>query len=160
MQTDSESSWQIPGWIKHAQTLLDSYRHWLGHELVDRNGSHESQSQRLFHADFIVVSHTADKDPLLSYANAAALNLWEMDVNTLLKTPSRLTAEPVHRDERARLLTQSATHGYVNDYSGIRISATGRRFRIEKATIWNLIDESGNFAGQAATFRHWHTLDG
>ncbi|REJ87351.1 MAG: MEKHLA domain-containing protein [Planctomycetota bacterium] len=152
-------TWQQHGWIEHTQRLLDSYRQWLGRELTDRSGSVEKQAERLFQSPFIVVSHTADDDPILSYANEAALRLWETDVSTLLRTPSRLTAEPVHRDERARLLEQTATHGYVDDYSGVRISFSGRRFRIFRATVWNLVDDAGKLAGQAATFQHWQYLD-
>lgn len=33
-----------------------------------------------------------------------ALALWEMDLSTLTSTPSRLTAEPMERAERQRLL--------------------------------------------------------
>jgi hypothetical protein len=75
------------------------------------------------------------------------------------RTPSRLTAEPVHRDERSRLLAQTHQHGYVDNYSGIRISKTGRRFRIEQAIVWNLTDPTGNHRGQAATFSRWTLLE-
>jgi hypothetical protein len=88
----------------------------------------------------------------------AALGLWEMPIETLLKTPSRLTAEPVHRDERARLLERTSRDGYVDDYRGIRISSTGRRFEIDRATVWNLVDATGQRVGQAATFSDWRFL--
>jgi hypothetical protein len=96
---------------------------------------------------------------MLDYGNEAALRLWEMDLATLLATPSRLTAEPVHRSERERLLQRTKRNGFVNDYQGVRISASGQRFRIEQATVWNLFDEQGNHRGQAATFSDWHMLD-
>jgi hypothetical protein len=105
-----------------------------------------------------VVAHGTGPDPLLTYANAAALKLWEMDPDTLIRTPSRLTAEPVHRDERARLLERTSRDGFVDDYSGVRISKTGRRFMIERAIVWNLDDESGTVLGQAATFDRWTPL--
>jgi hypothetical protein len=81
-----------------------------------------------------------------------------MAPDTLVRTPSRLTAEPVHRDERARLLERTSREGFVDDYSGVRISKTGRRFMIEKAIVWNLDDESGQALGQAATFDRWTPL--
>ena len=37
-------------------------------------------------------------------------------------------------------------------------SATGRRFQIEQATVWNLIDEQDAIHGQAATFDRWTDL--
>jgi hypothetical protein len=113
----------------------------------------------LFEAPFVVVSHGTQADPILSYGNQAALELWQMDLETLLRTPSRLTAEPVHRDERARLLERTTWDGYADDYSGIRVSATGRRFRIHQAVVWNLIDAEERRVGQAATFSAWEWLD-
>ena len=143
----------------HVQLLLDSFARLLGRELISRQGSAEAQAERLFQAPFVVVSHGTEADPILNYGNAAALALWEMDHATLTRTPSRLTAEPVHRDERARLLERTRRDGYVDDYAGIRISRTGRRFRIEQAIVWNLVDAAGIHRGQAATFDRWTPLD-
>jgi hypothetical protein len=143
----------------HVQLLLDSFARLLGRELISRSGSIEEQAERLFRAPFVVVSHGTEADPILNYGNAAALALWEMDFATLTQTPSRLTAEPVHRDERARLLERTRRDGYVDDYAGIRISSTGRRFRIEQAVVWNLVDAAGVHRGQAATFDRWTPLE-
>ena len=147
-----------PAWIDHTQILLDSYRHWLGCELVPRDGDLADQARRLFDAPFIVVSHGTQDDPILNYGNQAALDLWQIDIPTLLTTPSRMTAEPLHRDERARLLDRTRREGYADDYSGIRIATSGRRFRIEQAVVWNLRGPAGEHAGQAATFSHWTWL--
>ena len=144
----------------HVRLLLDSFARLLGRELISRSGSIEEQAERLFHAPFVVVSHGTEADPVLNYGNAAALALWEMDFATLAQTPSRLTAEPVHRDERARLLERTRRDGYVDDYAGIRISSTGKRFRIERAVVWNLVDAAGVRRGQAATFDRWTPLAG
>lgn len=145
-------------WCEHTQLLLDSYRRWLGTELVSREGTPDDQLQRLFEANFVVVSHGTQADPILNYGNRTALTLWEMDIATLTSTPSRMTAEPVHRDERARLLERTTRNGYVDDYQGIRISSTGKRFRIEQAIVWNLVDRYGTYRGQAATFEKWTPL--
>lgn len=148
-----------PAWVEHTQTLLRSYRHWIGEELIDRSGSPEAQAERLFEANFVVVSHGTQDDPILNYGNRVALELWELDIPTLLRTPSRMTAEPLHRDERARLLERTTRDGYVDDYRGIRISSSGKRFEIHRATVWNLVDESLHRVGQAATFSDWTRLD-
>jgi hypothetical protein len=145
--------------VAHVQLLLDSFARLLGRELMSRDGSLEEQAERLFHAPFVVVSHGTEADPILNYGNAAALALWQMDFATLTRTPSRLTAEPVHRDERARLLERTLRDGYVDDYAGIRISSTGKRFRIEQAVVWNLVDAAGIRHGQAATFDRWTPLE-
>ena len=140
------------------QLLLDSFARLLGRELIPRSGSAAEQAERLFQAPFVVVSHGTQADPVLNYGNAAALALWEMTAEELCRTPSRLTAEPVHRDERARLLERTRRDGYVDDYAGIRVSKTGKRFRIEQAIVWNLTDAAGVHRGQAATFDRWTWL--
>jgi len=143
----------------HSALLLDSHRRLLGRELLGRSGDAAEDAKRLFEAPFVVVSGGAEDDQILNYGNAAALRLWEMDWDTLVRTPSRNTAEPMHRAERAAFLARVREHGFVNDYSGIRISKNGRRFRIQQATVWNLVDPTGAFAGQAATFGSWKFLE-
>ncbi len=144
-----------PEWI---QWLLDSHTLWLKRELIDRSGDVEAQSERLFQAPFVVVSHADSEDPILNYGNRQALDLWEMTWAEFTATPSRLTAEPVNREERARVLERVAAHGFVTDYRGVRISRTGRRFLVEQATVWNVVDEQGTKRGQAATFSRWTPL--
>lgn len=137
----------------HVRLLLSSFRHFVGRDLLADAADDVALAQRLFEADFVLVSHDALPDPVLSYGNAAALRLWETDWESLTAMPSRKTAEPAHRDERARLLRATEEHGFIDDYAGIRISATGRRFRIENAIIWNLVDATGARVGQAAMFK-------
>ena len=138
--------------------LLDSHALWLKRELIDRTGSLDEQSRRLFLAPFVVVSHAESEDPILNYGNQRALDLWEMTWAEFTASPSRLTAEPVNREERARTLHQVATHGFIADYRGVRISRTGRRFLVERATVWNVLDGDGNKRGQAASFSEWTAL--
>ncbi len=149
----------VIGDASHAVMLLDSFARHLGRELVARRGTDAEQAERLFVAPIVVVSHGTEADPVLNYGNAAALALWEMTWEELTRTPSRLTAEPVHRDERARLLSRTREQGYVDDYSGVRISKSGKRFRIAQAIVWNLVDATGAPCGQAATFDHWKPLE-
>ena len=138
--------------------MLDSFARLLKRELISRAGSAAEQSRRLFEAPFVVVAHGTQTDPILDYGNATALALWEIDLADFLQLPSRLTAEPVHRDERARMLERTRMHGYIDDYQGIRVTAHGRRFRITSAIVWNLQSSTGQPAGQAATFSHWDWL--
>lgn len=147
------------GWPELLQILLDSFQHRLGRELVLRSGDPSEDARRVYEAPFVVVSHNNAADPILTFGNLAALKLWEMNVEIFRQTPSRMTAEPMHRDERARLLERTTRDGYVDDYQGIRISSSGRRFQIEQAIVWNLHDPAGEYVGQAATFDHWTFLD-
>lgn len=157
--TTSPEPWARPDWVARADLLLDSFARLLGRDLVAPEGSAVARAERLYRAPFVVVAHGVEADPILTYGNAAALALWEMDADAFTRTPSRLTAEPMHRDERARLLERTTRDGYVDDYAGIRISRSGRRFRIEQAIVWCLADASGTPRGQAATFGRWTRLD-
>ena len=142
-------------WIRW---LLDSYAFWLKRELIDRTGTLEEQSERLYCSPFVVASHAKTEDPILNYGNRQALALWEGTWEEFTTIPSRLTAEPMNQAERARMLAQVATQGFITDYQGIRISRTGRRFRVQQATVWNILDNHETIQGQAATFSRWEPL--
>ena len=149
-----------PLWLKEPilswiALVLDSYVHWTGVELLNRVGPRREQAQCLFSAPFVLASHGIETDPILNYGNAQALQLWEMNWQEFVATPSRVTAEPVNQAERARMLHQAATQGWIRNYRGVRISKTGKRFLVEQATVWNVIDQHRHKVGQAATFSTW-----
>lgn len=143
---------------RHARRLADSHRRWTGRDLVPPEADSRELARKLFNAPFVLVSHGTEADPVLNYGNATALALWEMSWEQLTSTPSRFTAEAPNREERARLLAEVTQNGFISNYAGVRISRTGRRFRIAQATVWNLIAEDGSPAGQAATFGQWEFL--
>ncbi len=109
----------------------------------------------LFRAPFVLLSHGTEADPVLNYGNAAALKLWEMTWDQFTGTPSRLTAEPMERSQREKLLIDAKEKGYSDGYYGIRISSVGRRFEIRNVLLWNVVDEQGIYRGQAAVFSEW-----
>jgi len=143
----------------HGAELLRTYHQRTGCHLIEPCGDAQREARMLFEAPFAVISGGAEGDQILNYGNKTAMNLWEMDWETLTRTPSRLTAEPMHRDERAEFLRSDRERGLIDDNSGIRISSKGRRYRIGQATGWNVTDTLGNYAGQAATFSNWEFLD-
>lgn len=100
----------------------------------------------------VVLCHDTSPDPVFVYANRAARDLWEMP---LAGMPSRLSAPPEERAERAAAL---ASETVVRGYTGIRVAASGRRFRILDATVWPVVDDDGVVWGQAATFQHTEPL--
>lgn len=160
MATNSNKPSKINGYLqRHVRLLLDSFHHWTGKNLLHQDLPGNEQARELFYAPFVVLSHDSTSDPLLNYANEAGLHLFDVNWKELIALPSRFTAETLHRDERARLLRRVTKHGYIDDYSGVRISRAGRRFLIEQATVWQVRDEQGTPYGQAATFSRWHFLD-
>jgi hypothetical protein len=143
---------------EHAGLLINSYRHWTGHDLVDPGLSAAEQARALYEAPFVVASHCTGEDPVFNYANRAALALFETGWPDFVSMPSRLSAEPMERAQRAQFLGSVGRRGFIDDYGGIRISTNGRRFRIRGATVWNLVDTHGAPAGQAVMFRDWEYI--
>lgn len=139
---------------RRIRLIAESYRHWSGRPLVS-GGDLVAELQR---APLAVVAHGTEADPIFFFGNRVALELFEMDDDAFTRLPSRLSAEPLLREDRARLLARVSRDGLITDYAGVRISATGRRFRIENASVWNLIDADGKAAGQAAAFAQWTFL--
>jgi hypothetical protein len=154
----SNSIWQSESGRVHAELLVRSLRQWTGRDLLPPGTPAADMAERLFHAPFVLVSHGTEADPVLNYGNASALALWELSWEEFTRTPSRYTAEAPDREERARLLAQVTANGFIDNYSGVRISRTGRRFRIAQATVWNLVTPTGQAAGQAAMFSHWEFI--
>ncbi len=135
--------------------IADSLRRVTGKELVDPRGD---VADRLWELPAVVLAHGTEDDPLFFYGNRAALDLFEVTAAELIRMPSRLSAEPVARDERARLLARVSADNFISDYSGVRIAKSGKRFAIERATVWNLLTETGSIEGQAACFADWKVL--
>ncbi|MFM7867657.1 MAG: MEKHLA domain-containing protein, partial [Planctomycetaceae bacterium] len=113
--TEPQQIWQTSEWLQQAQLMLDSWKRLTGNELLERSDDPLDEARRLYHAPFVVVSHGTQADPILNYGNLAAQQLWEMDALTLTSTPSRLTAEPMHRDERAEMMARAQRDGFVDD---------------------------------------------
>jgi MEKHLA domain len=142
----------------HVDLLRRSLRYWTGRDLVAPSSSPEEAARQIFHAPFVVLSHGSGPDPVLTYGNRTALELFELSWAELTRMPSRLTAEAPDREDRERLLAKVRAQGFVDDYAGVRVSSTGRRFWVHGATVWNLMDAGGHLCGQAATFSAWRHL--
>ncbi len=140
--------------------ILDNHRRLFGQDLV-MNVDSGDPVEALFEAPRVVLSALgpAGTDHIFNYANRTALSAFETTWDQLIGLPSSQSAEPIHRDERRRLLDEVTSQGFIEDYCGIRISRIGRRFRIQRATVFNLLDGTGAYVGQAATFADWEPID-
>jgi hypothetical protein len=134
----------------------ESFERLTGRPLL---GATAWSAEALWAAPLAVLAHGAEADPILFYGNRLGLELFEVTPEELVRMPSRLTAEAPERAERAQLLEAVSRRGFIDDYAGVRISAAGRRFRIEQATVWSLTDGAGVYCGQAAAFGRWTRLD-
>lgn len=131
--------------------LLHSYHVLLEQPLIEMSGMNPAAS--LFEFPLPVVAHNTAEDPLFVFANRAALSWFEMRWGDFINMPSRYSAEPDNRAKRQAMLARVSKHGYIDDYSGVRISASGKRFAISHSVIWNVVDEQGSNVGQAACLR-------
>jgi len=139
--------------------IIESYRRLLGRPLVDATLDAAAQAAWLNDdAPFGLLAHDTQPDPRFIYANLAALAAFEYPQDELIGLPSRLTAEAPNRAERQRLLDAVARDGFVEDYRGLRIAKSGRRFWIEDVTVWMLVDADGRTHGQAAVYRRWRDI--
>ncbi len=134
----------------------ESYRRLTGRSLIAPEGDPVAA---LLSAPLAVVAPGTEPDPIFYFGNARALAVFEMNFADFTRLPSRLSAEPMLQEERARLLDRVVRQGIISDYAGVRVSATGRRFLISDASVWTLSDESGAVVGQAAAFAGWTYVD-
>ncbi|WP_257280303.1 MULTISPECIES: MEKHLA domain-containing protein [unclassified Endozoicomonas] len=138
--------------------MANSYHTLTGQLLCGLPLNDSELGKKLYEHPSVILSHGTESDPVFCYGNLSAQSLFEMDWNTLTQMPSRHSAEQLNREERDRLLKIVSESGYIKNYSGIRVSSTGRRFLIEQAVVWNLYDEEDKYRGQAAKFNDWTFL--
>ena len=144
--------WQTPETLILVSRLMSSHQRAFDKPLVD------CSIQDLFSSEMAVLAHDNSSDPLLIYANATALRLWERSWEAMIGMPSRYTAEAEERVQRASALQQAQQRDACEGYSGVRVSRTGQRFMISNARIWTLWDDKNCNCGQAAAFSSWHRL--
>jgi hypothetical protein len=133
--------------------IVESYQRLTGRTLIDNPPSDIAALRvALWNAPRAIVAHDTEDDPIFFYGNRLALQWFEMSFDEFACLPSRLSAEPLAQEERARLLETVTQQGYVDNYSGMRIARSGKRFMIADGTVWNLLDAAGVRHGQAAVF--------
>lgn len=147
-----------PWLVRHVRMLRSSYQQCTGKALIDPAIGDVDAVEALDQAACALLSHGMEADPVFNYGNRRALELFEMSWEQFTRLPSRLSAEPMLQAERAQLLARVAQHGYIDEYSGVRISSSGKRFLIRNATVWNVVDEAGQPCGQAALLPQWEAL--
>ena len=158
--------WLADPAITAAARILQSHQLAFGAPLIAplaADATPEQWAQALFASERVVLAHdgadpAGDPGPRLIYANRSALRLWRRSWAELVGMPSRLTAEPGARQERAQALLRARSQQAIANYSGIRIDSQGRRFQIEGARVFTLFNAAGEACGQSATFACWHWI--
>jgi hypothetical protein len=144
--------WRAREAVAYAALLVTSFERLTGRALLEGDLPPFDLAERLFHHPQPLVSHGTEADPVFCYGNDAALSLWQMGWHDFTRLPSRQSAQPDPdiQSDRAALLARALQTGWVADYSGIRISAKGQRFRISDTILWTVTDAQGARHGQAA----------
>lgn len=144
---------ETPDMVFHALDLGGSYKTKTGEKLLRGNVMVHDAAKALFNAPFACASH--DKDDVFNYGNKAALALWELPWEQFVGMKSTKSADEgdsATQAERRALLDKAASDGVITNYTGVRMSSTGAKFRIENATVWTMNDRDGTKTGQAVRF--------
>lgn len=152
--------WQNESILHLSQIIIQSFCERLSYPLnnLPNTATKHQLAQALYEAPYVVLAHDGATDPCFTYANLTAQRLWGLEWDEFIGMPSRYSAEPDLREVRATMLERVQRDGYIDDYSGIRISKTGQRFELGETIVWNLQDPDGGYCGQAATFNEWTPL--
>jgi PAS domain S-box-containing protein len=139
-----------------AGLLAGSYAKLVGEPLVPGGLSGDAAAAWLYEAPVGLLAHDTSPDPLFTYANRVAQEYFGYSWDEFVGMPSRLSATAGQaRDERQLFMDMVQRQGYADNYRGLRITKSGRRFWIQDATVWNLIDAESVLVGQAALIRSW-----
>jgi MEKHLA domain len=139
---------------QHLEIALANLKEFTGIDLIQEYGfSLDKLGEQVFNADFYLLTHNCDRDPILNYGNQRVLKLWEISWLELTQMYSRETAKSSDRLARSAVMEKVAAQNYIRGYNGIRVSKTGREFKIVDVTIWNLFTRDRQAYGQAAWFK-------
>jgi hypothetical protein len=153
-QPAADNDWQS-GFVARVAASFDRA---IGGDLIAAAGLDPAALGRsAWDGNFALLTH--DRNAILTYGNRFALDLWEMDWQTLVRTPSRLTAPEEDRAARAVIMAQVERDGFTRAYIGRRVSRSGHLFLIENATVWTMCDEEGAGFGTGAFFKSVVRLD-
>ncbi|HSZ42543.1 MAG TPA: MEKHLA domain-containing protein [Trebonia sp.] len=139
-----------------ADLLAENYAKLLGKSLVPDGMAGDAAAAWLYEAPFGLLAHDTSPDPVFCYANLAAQERFEYGWDEFVGLPSRLSAAGGEdRETRDTFMDWVRSHGYAENYQGLRVAKSGRQFRIRDVTIWNLANPESAMVGQAALIGSW-----
>ena len=142
----------------HALLMNESYRHWTGEYLLQDSIKSDDPGEvlaELNKAEYALVSHGLEAEPIFNYGNLQALSLFGYEFEDFLQLPTSQTVGEQDLDARALLAQRVEDEGCVQDYQGQRKSKSGLVIEIRSAVVWKLIDGLGRVHGHAARFNDW-----
>ncbi|CAL8464536.1 g4071 [Coccomyxa elongata] len=155
--------WERTEVVMQNLILVENHRRKVGSAILEDIEISE-MAKALWEAPFAVLSHDKfeNEDPVFTYANKAALDLFEATWDELVGMPSRKSAadEAEAQTDRNQILEAAAESGVIRNYTAWRQSLKGKRFQIKDATLFNLETPTEKKVGQATTIYHWVFEDG
>ena len=138
--------------------MNESFKRWTDQYLIDPHHQPEEFSRLLYFAPFVVFAVSNHPDPRFSYANESSQKLFLYNWNEFTALPSTTPIEPSDFPQSQRMLDECSSQGFSKAFEGIRITSTGKRFKIGRTILWNIIDDSGRKIGKAVVFNKWEFI--
>ena len=101
---------------------------------------------------YAILSHGTQDDPIYNYFNKAAMETFLYEPEEIYQLPSRKSAPPDLRIDRAALIQASVERGFQVYTKAVRVTKYGQLFQINEGLLWNVYDDNGNRVGQTALF--------
>lgn len=158
----SPEQYKDPEVVLQLLMITQSYKKQYDEFLMEV--SFDTLAEAMYIAPFACLAHNKFEegvdDPVFTYANRAALQLFEGTWDSMIGLPSRNSADAEAQEERNQLLEVAATGGSIQDYSGWRVSMSGKRFKLKDVKLFNVTELDGTLWGQAAVFKQYELEDG
>ncbi|KAF3446397.1 hypothetical protein FNV43_RR11576 [Rhamnella rubrinervis] len=137
-----------------ARWICQSYRCYLGEELIKNEGS-ESVLKSLWHHSDAVLCCSLKALPVFTFANQAGLDMLE----TTLVALQDITLEKIFDDNGRKTLCsefpQIMQQGFMCLQGGICMSSMGRPVSYERAVAWKVLNEEENAHCICFMFINW-----
>jgi PAS domain S-box-containing protein len=145
--------------VQFAELLTYSYQRIVGTSMLPSDQAGADAARWLYEdAPFALLAQDTSTDPRFVYANRKAQRCFEYSWDEFVVMPARLSAHAADQEHRRKFLEGVLQQGYADNYRGLRIAKSGRRFWIEDTTVWNLVDRNGILQGQAALVPRWNDV--
>jgi homeobox-leucine zipper protein len=137
-----------------AQWICQSYRCYLGVELLKSEGS-EANLKTLWHHSDAILCCSLKQLPVFTFSNQAGLDMLE----TTLVVLQDITLEKIFDDNGRKTLCaefpQIMQQGFMCLQGGICLSSMGRPISYERAVAWKVVNEEENAHCICFMFINW-----
>lgn len=138
--------------IEYSKLLTDSYFFWTKRTLIEENADLRENAFYLYHAPFVLLTHSPGADPIINYANSKAQMLLGMSWEEIMKTPSGYLSRLDENNDSFSRFADTGKEGSISSYNTTLAAAAGLLFRITDSCLWKIMDTRKMCMGQAIMF--------